>query len=95
MTGCGPSNAVAASLCYVSMKCSLPYRFQEDYRQDVGVRKLLHDRKEDILMHRWRFPSLSFHGQSLMMLFVALSGRCLCAVLQVSVVRHTLRVTRG
>ncbi|XP_053719050.1 cytosolic non-specific dipeptidase [Synchiropus splendidus] len=33
-----------------------------EYRKDVGVGKLLHDSKEDILMHRWRYPSLSLHG---------------------------------
>lgn len=25
---------------------------------------LIHDKKDDILMHRWRYPSLSIHGQS-------------------------------
>lgn len=34
----------------------------EDYRKDIGAKKLMHDKKEDILMHRWRFPSLSLHG---------------------------------
>ncbi|CAK8695394.1 unnamed protein product [Clavelina lepadiformis] len=34
----------------------------EEYRKDVGVERLLHDKKEEILMHRWRFPSLSLHG---------------------------------
>lgn len=32
---------------------------------DVGLPeggKLLHDNKKDLLMHRWRFPSLSLHG---------------------------------
>uniref|UniRef100_A0A672J2X8 Peptidase M20 dimerisation domain-containing protein n=1 Tax=Salarias fasciatus TaxID=181472 RepID=A0A672J2X8_SALFA len=33
-----------------------------EYRKDVGVGKLLHDTKELILMHRWRYPSLSLHG---------------------------------
>ncbi|TRY74170.1 hypothetical protein DNTS_004230 [Danionella cerebrum] len=34
----------------------------EEYAQDVGTAKLLHDTKEQILMHRWRYPSLSLHG---------------------------------
>nr|CAI5834770.1 unnamed protein product [Callosobruchus analis] len=34
----------------------------EDYRKNIGSKKLLHSSKEDILMHRWRYPSLSIHG---------------------------------
>ncbi|XP_065746532.1 cytosolic non-specific dipeptidase isoform X2 [Phocoena phocoena] len=34
----------------------------EEYAQDVGAETLLHDCKKDVLMHRWRYPSLSFHG---------------------------------
>lgn len=34
----------------------------EDYRKDLGAERLQHQSKEDILMHRWRFPSLSLHG---------------------------------
>uniref|UniRef100_A0A667WRF3 Cytosolic non-specific dipeptidase n=1 Tax=Myripristis murdjan TaxID=586833 RepID=A0A667WRF3_9TELE len=34
----------------------------EEYCKDVGVGKLLHATKEQILMHRWRYPSLSLHG---------------------------------
>ncbi|KAI6075283.1 Cytosolic non-specific dipeptidase [Aix galericulata] len=33
-----------------------------EYAKDVGATKLLHDTKRDILMHRWRYPSLSLHG---------------------------------
>lgn len=33
-----------------------------EYCKDVGVGKLLHSTKEQILMHRWRYPSLSLHG---------------------------------
>ncbi|XP_075995607.1 cytosolic non-specific dipeptidase [Genypterus blacodes] len=33
-----------------------------EYRKDVGVEQLLHDTKAQILMHRWRYPSLSLHG---------------------------------
>jgi nonspecific dipeptidase len=38
----------------------------ESYKNDVGIvgisDKLLHDKKADILMHRWRYPTLSLHG---------------------------------
>lgn len=34
----------------------------EEYRRDIGAPKLIHDKKEDVLMHRWRYPSLSLHG---------------------------------
>lgn len=34
----------------------------EEYAQDVGTDALLHGCKTDILMHRWRYPSLSLHG---------------------------------
>uniref|UniRef100_K7F4Y3 Cytosolic non-specific dipeptidase n=2 Tax=Pelodiscus sinensis TaxID=13735 RepID=K7F4Y3_PELSI len=34
----------------------------EEYRKDVGATKLLYSTKKDILMHRWRYPSLSLHG---------------------------------
>ncbi|XP_072460195.1 cytosolic non-specific dipeptidase [Notamacropus eugenii] len=34
----------------------------EEYAKDVGAETLLHDSKEKILMHRWRYPSLSLHG---------------------------------
>jgi nonspecific dipeptidase len=35
----------------------------EAFRREAGaVGKLIHGKKEDILMHRWRFPSLSIHG---------------------------------
>ncbi|KAF4524561.1 hypothetical protein B566_EDAN017446 [Ephemera danica] len=34
-----------------------------DYRADLGCKRLLHNEdKVQILMHRWRFPSLSLHG---------------------------------
>lgn len=36
-----------------------------EYKQDIGTNQLLHnENKEKILMHRWRYPSLSIHGQS-------------------------------
>ncbi|XP_027708186.1 cytosolic non-specific dipeptidase [Vombatus ursinus] len=34
----------------------------EEYTKDAGAKTLLHDSKEKILMHRWRYPSLSLHG---------------------------------
>jgi len=36
---------------------------QEEYRKDMGHNKLIHDKKEEVLMHRWRYPSLSLHGK--------------------------------
>ncbi|XP_068675134.1 cytosolic non-specific dipeptidase-like isoform X2 [Montipora foliosa] len=35
---------------------------KEEYRADIGHNKLIHDTKEEVLMHRWRYPSLSLHG---------------------------------
>uniref|UniRef100_A0A4W3HXE3 Cytosolic non-specific dipeptidase n=1 Tax=Callorhinchus milii TaxID=7868 RepID=A0A4W3HXE3_CALMI len=34
----------------------------DEYCKDVGACQLLHSTKEEILMHRWRYPSLSLHG---------------------------------
>ena len=34
----------------------------DEYRKDVGVERLLYEDKAQLLMHRWRFPSLSLHG---------------------------------
>ncbi|XP_078254777.1 cytosolic non-specific dipeptidase [Rhinoraja longicauda] len=34
----------------------------EEYCKDVGACQLMHTTKEQILMHRWRYPSLSIHG---------------------------------
>lgn len=35
----------------------------DEYRGDVGTKKLLHSEdKVKLLMHRWRYPSLSIHG---------------------------------
>ncbi|OCT76574.1 hypothetical protein XELAEV_18031777mg [Xenopus laevis] len=34
----------------------------EEMQADTGVKQFLHDTKEDLLMHRWRYPSLSIHG---------------------------------
>uniref|UniRef100_A0A336L7Z7 CSON005069 protein n=1 Tax=Culicoides sonorensis TaxID=179676 RepID=A0A336L7Z7_CULSO len=34
-----------------------------EYRNDLGARKLMHkEDKTQLLMHRWRYPSLSIHG---------------------------------
>ncbi|KAK3592564.1 hypothetical protein CHS0354_000893 [Potamilus streckersoni] len=35
---------------------------KEEYMQDIGTKKLIHAEKEDVLMARWRHPSLSIHG---------------------------------
>ncbi|KAJ1355435.1 hypothetical protein KIN20_012832 [Parelaphostrongylus tenuis] len=34
----------------------------EEYRKDIRAHSLLKTTKEEILMNRWRFPSLSIHG---------------------------------
>uniref|UniRef100_UPI00358F2221 cytosolic non-specific dipeptidase n=1 Tax=Myxine glutinosa TaxID=7769 RepID=UPI00358F2221 len=34
----------------------------EEFRQEIGASRLLYSTKEQVLMHRWRFPSLSLHG---------------------------------
>lgn len=35
----------------------------QEFKNDVGAAKLMHnDEKTKILMHRWRYPSLSIHG---------------------------------
>ncbi|XP_069476836.1 cytosolic non-specific dipeptidase-like [Ambystoma mexicanum] len=34
----------------------------DQYKVDAGATKLLYDTKEDVLMRRWRYPSLSIHG---------------------------------
>ncbi|XP_067838028.1 cytosolic non-specific dipeptidase-like [Heptranchias perlo] len=34
----------------------------EDFKNTIGTTELLHESKEDVLLHRWRFPSLSIHG---------------------------------
>ncbi|EDO43252.1 predicted protein [Nematostella vectensis] len=34
----------------------------DEYREDIGTSKLMHETKEELLMHRWRYPSLSIHG---------------------------------
>jgi len=35
----------------------------DQYRSDLGVQKLMHkEDKTQLLMHRWRYPSLSIHG---------------------------------
>ncbi|XP_063779431.1 beta-Ala-His dipeptidase-like isoform X2 [Pseudophryne corroboree] len=34
----------------------------DELQADTGVQEFLHHGKEELLMHRWRFPSLSIHG---------------------------------
>ena len=35
----------------------------EEYKKDLGTKRLLHrEDKTQLLMHRWRYPSLSIHG---------------------------------
>uniref|UniRef100_A0A914V2D2 Peptidase M20 dimerisation domain-containing protein n=1 Tax=Plectus sambesii TaxID=2011161 RepID=A0A914V2D2_9BILA len=34
----------------------------ETFRKDIGAPKLTHDTAKDVLLHRWRYPSLSIHG---------------------------------
>ncbi|XP_075240626.1 cytosolic non-specific dipeptidase-like [Convolutriloba macropyga] len=34
----------------------------EQFREEIGATKLIHDSKERLMMNRWRFPSLSLHG---------------------------------
>ncbi|KAI0213340.1 Cytosolic non-specific dipeptidase [Lamellibrachia satsuma] len=58
----GISDQVAA-LTEEEVKSYKPIDFDiEDYRKDMGHSRLIHDKKEDVLMHRWRYPSLSLHG---------------------------------
>ncbi|GMT15188.1 hypothetical protein PFISCL1PPCAC_6485 [Pristionchus fissidentatus] len=35
---------------------------KEEYRNDVGAYNLTAETKEEVLMNRWRYPSLSLHG---------------------------------
>ncbi|XP_062609502.1 cytosolic non-specific dipeptidase-like [Saccostrea cucullata] len=52
-----------AKLTEEEKKLYEPIDFEpEEYKKDVGVTSLIHNKKEDILMHRWRYPSLSIHG---------------------------------
>jgi len=34
----------------------------EEYRSDIGAKRLMKDNKPELLMARWRYPSLSLHG---------------------------------
>ncbi|XP_018618358.1 cytosolic non-specific dipeptidase-like [Scleropages formosus] len=34
----------------------------EDYRQNIGVERLMHSNKVELLAHRWRQPTVSIHG---------------------------------
>ncbi|XP_034456124.1 LOW QUALITY PROTEIN: cytosolic non-specific dipeptidase-like [Hippoglossus hippoglossus] len=33
-----------------------------EFLKDIGIDQPLYDTKEEVLMHRWRYPSLSLHG---------------------------------
>lgn len=33
------------------------------FQEDIGAYKLPHEDKARLLQHRWRYPSLSFHGR--------------------------------
>ena len=35
-----------------------------DYLKDTGCFKLIHQDKQNTLLHRWRFPTLTIHGKS-------------------------------
>ena len=35
---------------------------QNEYLNESGCFKLIHDNKSDTLLHKWRYPSLSIHG---------------------------------
>ena len=35
---------------------------KDNYLNESGCFKLIHDNKVDTLMHKWRYPSLSVHG---------------------------------
>jgi acetylornithine deacetylase/succinyl-diaminopimelate desuccinylase-like protein len=35
---------------------------QKAYCSEAGVQKVIQSEKEQVLMHRWRYPSLSLHG---------------------------------
>ncbi|XP_022083773.1 cytosolic non-specific dipeptidase-like [Acanthaster planci] len=52
-----------AELTEEESKLYAPIDFDmEDYREEIGTERLLHDTKEKVLQHRWRYPSLSIHG---------------------------------
>ncbi|KAH7696171.1 Protein Y71H2AM.11 [Aphelenchoides avenae] len=34
----------------------------DDYKEEIGVKQLVTESKKELLMNRWRFPSLSVHG---------------------------------
>ena len=35
---------------------------KEKFRQEIGASKLQYKTKKEVLMHRWRYPSLTIHG---------------------------------
>uniref|UniRef100_A0A8D0FYP0 Carnosine dipeptidase 1 n=1 Tax=Sphenodon punctatus TaxID=8508 RepID=A0A8D0FYP0_SPHPU len=52
-----------ASLTEEEKKLYEPIEFDlEEYKNAIGVKRFLYDTKEEILLHLWRYPSLSLHG---------------------------------
>ncbi|XP_061450419.1 beta-Ala-His dipeptidase-like isoform X2 [Rhineura floridana] len=52
-----------ANLTEQEKKLYEPIEFNlEEYKVNIGINKFLYDTKEEILLHLWRFPSLSIHG---------------------------------
>lgn len=56
-------NDSVAPLTEEEQKLYEPIDFDpNEYKSDIGTKKLIHDKKENVLMARWRYPSLSLHG---------------------------------
>ncbi|XP_006635735.2 cytosolic non-specific dipeptidase-like isoform X1 [Lepisosteus oculatus] len=56
-------NEAVASLTEEEKKLYKGIEFDlEEQKKDMGIPRFLHDSKEEILMSRWRYPSLSIHG---------------------------------
>lgn len=35
----------------------------DTFKESIGVNKVPHEEKAALLQHRWRYPTLSFHGK--------------------------------
>ncbi|XP_045176982.2 cytosolic non-specific dipeptidase-like isoform X2 [Mercenaria mercenaria] len=56
-------NDSVAKLTEEEQKLYGPIDFDtNEYKEDIGVKKLIHSEKHEVLMARWRYPSLSLHG---------------------------------
>lgn len=56
-------NDSVAPLTTEEQKLYEPIDFDtNEYKDDIGAERLIHDKKEHVLMARWRYPSLSIHG---------------------------------